>query len=203
MISEKVNHTIRNFIWTVYGSLISTIFPFITRTLLIHYIGIEYSGVSNLFTSVLQVLNLADFGIDNAIVVYLYKPIAQGDREKTSAILKFVRKLYRIVGLSIMFVGILLTPFVPLMISGKAYPTNINIYVVYLIYVLYSASSYLMGNYKAMLFKASQRTDVIYKIAGTALLLMYLTQIVAIYFLHSYYFFIYYYFSIVVYMPGG
>ena len=60
---SRLEHVSKNFIWSAVNSGVVTVFPFIIRTLLIHNIGVEYGGVSSLFTSVFQVLSLADFGI--------------------------------------------------------------------------------------------------------------------------------------------
>ena len=65
---SRLEHVSKNVIWSAVNSAVVTVFPFLIRTFLIHNIGVEYGGVSSLFSSVFQVLNLADFGIENAIV---------------------------------------------------------------------------------------------------------------------------------------
>ncbi len=63
---SRSENSIRSFVWMVYTAGVISVFPFVIRTLLIRYIGIEYTGVSNLFAAVLQVLNIADLGIEPA-----------------------------------------------------------------------------------------------------------------------------------------
>lgn len=49
------------------------------RTAMIYLMGVQYLGFNSLFTSVLQVLNLAELGVGSAMVYSMYKPIAEDD----------------------------------------------------------------------------------------------------------------------------
>ena len=97
--SSRMEHVSKNFIWSAANSAAVTIFPFIIRTLLIHNIGMEYCGVSSLFTSVFQVLYLADFGIENALLSYLYYPVATGDNGTVCYLFQLLKKIYAIIGI--------------------------------------------------------------------------------------------------------
>ena len=44
--------------------------PFLMRTAMIHYMGVEYLGLNSLFSSILHVLNLAELGVGSAMVYY-------------------------------------------------------------------------------------------------------------------------------------
>ena len=69
----------RNVLFGLINSFFSLIIPFFIRTIVIYRFGAEYLGMNSLFSSVLQVLNLADFGFGTAIVYSLYRPVAEGD----------------------------------------------------------------------------------------------------------------------------
>lgn len=66
--------------------------PFITRTLFIYTLGIEYLGLNGLFGSVLSVLNLAELGVGNAMIFSMYKAIAEDDEKnlRTSQIISIL-----------------------------------------------------------------------------------------------------------------
>lgn len=49
------------------------------RTAMIYLMGVQYLGLNSLFTSVLQVLSLAELGVGSAMVYSMYKPIAEDD----------------------------------------------------------------------------------------------------------------------------
>ena len=76
---EKTKNASRNIIFGVLLKIYQILLPFIMRTVMMYTIGVEYLGLNSLFTSVLQVLNLAELGIGSAMVFSMYKPIAEDD----------------------------------------------------------------------------------------------------------------------------
>ena len=79
MERSRTQNSINNIIFGAINRMISIIFPFIVRTIFIKTLGEEYLGLNSLFSSVLQVLNLADLGFSSAIVASMYKPFADND----------------------------------------------------------------------------------------------------------------------------
>ena len=69
---ERSKNATRNIITGLFNKLISIVFPFIIRTFIIKKLGMEYSGLDNLFTSILQVLNLSELGFSSAVVYCMY-----------------------------------------------------------------------------------------------------------------------------------
>ena len=184
---SRIQNVSNNFIWTAANSLVSTIFPFIVRSLLIRYIGIEYSGVSSLFTSVFQVLSVAELGIGNAVVFYLYRSVGQWDVPQTRYFLRMLRRIYRIIGAIITAAGVILFPFVPYLVKGKEYPNGLNLYVIFAIYIINAAFAYLTAGYRTILLQADQRADVVEKAGVCAGASMYVLQIGAILLTGNYY----------------
>lgn len=70
---SRTNNTLRNIKSGIVYRFIMLIFPFIIRTIIINKLGSEYLGLSSLFTSILQVLNLTELGFSSAIVFSMYK----------------------------------------------------------------------------------------------------------------------------------
>jgi len=89
---DKIHNARRNIIWGMLNHIVTMLCPFILRTVMIGTIGIEYLGISGLFSSILQVLSLADLGFGGAIVYSMYKPIADDDSGTICALLKLYRK---------------------------------------------------------------------------------------------------------------
>ena len=89
--SRSVN-TKRNIVSGVLFKGITIILPFLIRTAILYILGGEYVGLSSLFTSILQVLNLAELGFSNAIVYNMYKPIADKDTNKKKLNRKKIEK---------------------------------------------------------------------------------------------------------------
>ena len=91
------------------------------RTLLIRYLGMEYLGLNSLFTSILQILNLAELGVGSALGYSMYAPIAEGKKDEICALLSLYRRYYRLIGLGIFLAGIVLLPFLPSLVKTDSY----------------------------------------------------------------------------------
>lgn len=98
MPEGRLKNSIRNTVSGVACRVITILFPFIIRTVIIKKIGIDYAGLNGIFTSVLMMLSISELGFGAALVYSMYKPIAEADNEKVCALLNFYRKVYRIVG---------------------------------------------------------------------------------------------------------
>lgn len=187
MRGSRLEHVSKNFIWAAANSVVVTIFPFLIRTLLIHNIGVEYGGVSSLFSSVFQILNLADFGIENAILSYLYYPAATGDNGSVCYLIRLLKKIYRIIGVLILTVGCVLIPFIPYLVKGKEYPEGLNLYLVYVIYLINACCPYLTLGYRITVLRVNQRVDLISVASVVSATLMYSLQIISLTVCRSYY----------------
>ena len=82
--TDRTKSTIKNVKTGLINKTIMLIFPFIIRTILIKKLSADYLGLSSLFTSILQVLNLTELSFNNAIVYSMYKPLAENDVKSIS-----------------------------------------------------------------------------------------------------------------------
>jgi O-antigen/teichoic acid export membrane protein len=180
----------RNLITGWINKIILLFLPFLTRTFITYYIGSEYLGLNNLFTSVLQMLNLAELGLSSAIVFCMYKPIANNDNDTLCALLNFYRKIYHFIGLFILGLGICLIPFLDLFIKGNT-PSGINITIIYLFFLINTSLGYLMYSYRSSLFIAHQRSDVVNKINTFVICIQNIIQIVLLIIFRDYYIYIF------------
>lgn len=183
---DKLKNTKRNIVYGSINKIIMLFCPFVIRTIIIKKLGMDYVGLGSLFTSILQVLSLAELGFGSAIVYSMYKPIAEKDTKMLSALVCFYRKIYRIIGAIILGVGIVIMPLLQFIISGDV-PKDINIYILYIIYLLNTVTSYFMYAYKQSLLLAHQRNDVDSNISSIANLGMYVLQILALLLTENYY----------------
>lgn len=86
----RTENASKNIIWGILARVVGLIMPFLSRTVMIKTIGIEYVGLGGLFTSLLVVLSFAELGVGNAIVFSMYKPIAENDEQKVCALLALI-----------------------------------------------------------------------------------------------------------------
>ena len=110
---ERTQNATKNIIAGVSLKLYQIIVPFLMRTVMIYTLGIQYLGLNTLFSSVLQVLNLAELGVGSAMVYSMYRPIVENDRKKICALLQLYRLYYRIIGCAILVIGLAILPFIP------------------------------------------------------------------------------------------
>lgn len=183
---ERSKNAKRNIVYGIINKLTMIIVPFILRTVIIYFLGAEYLGLGSLFSSILQVLNLTELGFSSAVVYSLYDPIARNDDDQIRALMNFYKKAYRIIGCVILAAGLILLPFLPHLIKG-AYPAAINIYALYLLYLINTVISYWCFAYRSVLLNAYQRVDITSKINLAVHLFSYSLQVVVLFLTRSYY----------------
>ena len=183
---ERTKNASRNIVFGSCLKIYQMAVPFVLRTLMIYYMGIEYVGLNSLFSSILQVLNLAELGVSSAMVFAMYRPIAENDKETICALMRLYKKYYRMIGIVILAAGVVLLPFIPQLIKG-AVPSDINIYALYGMYLGNTVLSYWLFAYKSSLLTAHQRNDIISKITITTSTVQYLLQALVLICLRNYY----------------
>lgn len=163
-MGSRSQNVSRNIKFGLAYKIVTLLLPFLTRTVLLYLLGTTSLGVSTLFTSILSFLSLAELGLGSAVVYTMYKPIAENDLNTLCALLNYYRKLYRLIGLVVLAIGILISPFLPFLIKGDV-PAGLNLYVLYYLYLANSVISYFFAGYRQSLLTAHQRADIRDKIA--------------------------------------
>lgn len=186
---ERAKNSIRNVKFGIINKVLMILFPFFVRTVFIKTLGVKYLGLNSLFSSILMILNLTELGFSSAVVFCMYEPIAKKDYASVNALLFFYKKVYFYIGIIITFVGCLIIPFLDKLISG-GYPQDINIVIVYLVYLFNTVISYFFYGYKSSLISAYQREDVISKINLLMMSIMYIIQIIFLLICKNYYLYI-------------
>lgn len=189
MIIERTKNATRNIIFGILLRIYQIIIPFILRTVLIYTLGMDYLGLDSLFVSILQILNLAELGVGSAMVFSMYKPIIEDDEITICALLKLYKIYYRVIGLVILVVGLLIMPLIPNLIKSDL-PAGLNVYVLYSMNLLATVFSYWLFAYKNSLLIAHQREDVNSKIKIIVLTVRYVFQFIILIWLRDYYIYI-------------
>ena len=192
MNNSRTSNSIRNINSAFINRLFLIILPFIARTILVKTLGSDYLGLNGLFTSLLTVLNLSELGFGSALVYCMYKPIAQNDKDHIKALLGLYKIIYQKIGLSILTIGILLTPVLPYLVKNS-YPSDINLYYLYFIYLLNATISYFAYAYKQALLIAYQRKDITTNINTLTSIILYILQILSLIFTKDYYVYVWLY----------
>lgn len=183
---KKTKNAIMGTLTGVINKIVAMLLPFIVRTIVQYKLSVEYLGLSGLFTSILNILNLAELGFSTAVIFSMYKPIAEDDKDSINALLNFYKKIYKYVSIIVLVAGLCFLPILKFFITG-GYPSETNIYFLYLIYLSNSVLGYAFFAYRASLLTAHQRNDVTNNVHTIIHILLCSLQIVVLLITANYY----------------
>lgn len=155
----RTQYSILNIVTGLGGYAINTIIGLVCRMVFTRTLTADYLGVNGLFTNILSMLSLAELGIGSAIVYALYKPLATSDNDKVASLVKFYGKCYQVIGIVVAVVGVLLMPFLNLLITEQP-EIKESLYLIYGIYLFNTASTYFFS-YRSSLLIAAQQNYIV------------------------------------------
>lgn len=186
---EDMNHKSRSYnsvvnaIVNIIAQFIILLINFGTRKIFIVAFGENYLGISGLYSNILSVLSLAELGVGSAILYCLYKPIAENDYNHINALINYYKKLYRVIGLFVAVMGLLVVPFLDYLVNLEVDVGNITIY--YLLYLTNIVASYFLV-YKTAILVADQKNYVIKICTAIVQILQFVVLSVIALVLHNY-----------------
>ncbi len=180
----RTNNVIKNMWVGTFFHILSLIFGFVSRTIFIKILSEEYLGLNSLFTNILTILSFAELGLGGAIVYTMYKPLATNDVEQLKKITNFLKKTYRIIGIVILGVGLLIMPFIPQIIA-KIPDIKENIYLIYVLFLIDTSISYFF-TYKTSILLADQKNYIILKYTYLFKISQIIIQLVVLYLTKEY-----------------
>ena len=187
---QRTKNTRRNIVFGLIKTAVSLLLPFLTRSVLIYRFGTEYVGLNSMFSSILQVLNLAELGFGTAVVFSLYRPMAENDTDTICAYLSYYRRVYRVIGGVVLVLGLALIPALPHLIKDGAVPGGLSLVLCYLIFLGDSVLSYLLFGYLTAVPTAMQRGDILSRMDTGLVILKNLVQILLLLYAGSFYWYL-------------
>ena len=184
MEETRTGNSIKNSGATIFGRLATLIMEFVLRTVLIKTLGIEYGGISSLFTDILQVLSLMELGIGSAIIFALYKPIAEKNYPQINALMRFYKTAYNIIAAGVFILGLCCVPLLDSIVKDIP-DVKEDIRLIFLLYVAASSCSYLVA-YKETLIRASQQSRIVVRIEMTVQIVFMGLESLVLFIFHEY-----------------
>ena len=181
---SRTEYSILNIITGLGGYVINTIIGLVCRMVFTRTLTADYLGVNGLFTNILSMLSLAELGIGSAIVYALYKPLATNDNDKVASLVKFYGRCYQAIGVIVGGVGILLMPFLDLLITEQP-AIKESLYLIYAIYLFNTASTYFFS-YRSSLLMAAQQNYIVTGLNYTITIIQSLVQTIWLFTTHNY-----------------
>ena len=119
MQESRVKNSIKNSTVGIACQLLLSVFAFVSRTVFIKTLGVEYLGVGGLYSNILTMLSLSDLGIYTVMVYSLYKPIAEHDEEKIAALISYFQRLYWAIAVIVLIIGVGCIPFLRVLVKDS------------------------------------------------------------------------------------
>ena len=180
----KTKNSMKNSFASMASNLITIIIGLVAQAIFIRILGAEYLGINGLFTNIISMLGIVELGIGSAIIYNLYKPIVNKDKEVIKSLMSFYKKAYNIIAIVVLVIGLLITPFLNFFVSDVT--VNINIYFVYILFVIDIFASYLLS-YKRSILYADQKNYIVNIIHMSYLVILNILQLLFLYITHDYY----------------
>lgn len=174
----------KNVISSLLVNISNIIIGFFAQRFFLQILNAEYLGLNGLFSNIISMLAIFELGIGSAITFSLYKPLASDDKKTIKALMRFYRKAYRIIATIVFVAGCLMTTFLPYII--KEVTIDVNIYAIYLMFVLDAVCSYLL-TYRRSILYADQNNYLINYVHICYLMLMNVAQLSLLAVTHNYY----------------
>lgn len=160
MASGRVGNSLRNIIYRLISQGATVLLRFVSRTIFIYVLGVEYLGINGLFSEILQMLSLADLGFGTAMVFSMYKPLAEKDEYKLAQLVQLYKKIYTVIATVITIIGIGIVPFLKYLVNLDQDIPYLTVY--YLLYLANTVVSYLVV-YKTCILNADQKNYLVSK----------------------------------------
>lgn len=184
----RKENSIKNSISSIFSNIITMVISFVAQAIFIKTLGTEYLGLNGLFTNILTILSFFELGIGSAIVFHLYKPISDNDQEKIKGLMNFYKKAYKIISILVFACGLLFIPFLRKIVGEVK--VDINIYYIYLMYLINTSSSYLLS-YRKNIIQANQKGYILNYVHIAYVILLNIFQMTLLFLFHNYYIYLF------------
>ncbi len=175
----RIQQARKNIIFGFVSNFVIILMNFLQRTIFIWVLGRTLLGVNGIYTDVLSVLSLTEMGIGTALNYSLYKPVAQGDREKIKSYMQFYKRAYLSIAGVITVLGIAISPFLKYILKNPGSLSMQELTVYYYIFLFNTVISYFV-TYKYSLVNAEQKNYIQTNITTVTKIVVTLVQIVVL-----------------------
>lgn len=185
-MSDNVKTASNIFKSGIVRNIVAYVVGFITRTIFIHNFGKDLLGINSTVSSIMEILSLAELGVGTSFTYILYGALNEKDEDHITAIVYYLRKVYRLIGVLIVCLGLLLLPFLNrIVVTSVEY----NGYVIpcYIIYVINASASYFFSAYKRCILMADKKENIVNNIICVNSIIVGGIQIATVYLFGSYF----------------
>ncbi|MEG0091681.1 MAG: hypothetical protein RSA20_07660, partial [Oscillospiraceae bacterium] len=121
----RVKNALKNSIYSIGSYFIIVLVGFISRKLFLQNLSLDFLGYEGLFANVFSLFSLAEMGTGSVIIYGLYEAVAKEKKDEIAKLMQIYKKMYSIIGLIVLVLGVVTSYFIPLMLKGNDYDIKI------------------------------------------------------------------------------
>ena len=163
---------------------IAMIISVVSRRVFLQFFGSALLGLSSVTTEVISLLSLSELGFATVFLYLIYKPFAEKDYQQVATIMRLYKRIYSIIGLMVLIIGLFLSIFLGFFIDLEEYGANL-VYLVYYIVLLANVSTYFLG-YRRAIFSVDQKVYVVNIVDTIVNTLLGIARILSIIIIHNF-----------------
>lgn len=160
MEMNRTEKFVKNVIFSMLLSLVTMIVGFILPKIMLSYYGSEVNGLVSSITQFISYFTIVEVGIAQAAIFALYKPLAEKDHDKTSAVVSTAKNFYHMSGYIFLSLVIILSIAYPLLIKNAPLD-SVNITLLVLIIGVSGVLDFFTLSKYRVLLTADQKLYVI------------------------------------------
>ena len=183
----RTEKALKNVMTSVISYFVLAILSFVIQRVLKMTLGAEYVGLAGLFTNIISGLSVIELGFGTAIIVNMYRPVADNDIKSILALLQFYKKIYYVIAVIVSVIGLCILPFIDTIIGETT--VEIPAKAIFLLYLLDVVVSYLLS-YKRSVLYANQKTYYVTFIHMIVIIVTNIIQIVVLITFKNYFWFL-------------
>lgn len=184
-MADRVHKSLLNIKVNFLFFVLTLFISFFSRKIFLDTLGAEFIGLSGTLGNILGLLNLAEFGIGTCISYFLFKPLQSQDKNAIGEIMSVFGYVYRLIGMGIAAVAIVISLFFPFVFKDGEIGLGITYFAFYS-FLLSSLIGYFI-NYKQILLTADQKNYVVVAYFQTGGIIKSILQITLAYYTRNVY----------------
>ena len=134
MTNSRTKNSARNATINLLARIVTLICGFAIRTVFLKYLGDEYTGISTLFTDILNILSFTELGVGTAISFAFYRPVAEKNDLRIAQLIKLCKYIYFTISIAIICFGLASIPFLDFFVKNVP-DIKESITVIYIYYM--------------------------------------------------------------------
>ena len=146
---SRIRNSFFNISAGMITNIISILISFLQRVVFLKILDATYLGVSGLFSNILLIFSLAELGIGAALTQMFYRPFAEEDYQKLSVVTYTTKRLLNLVGIVIIVLTVLFTPFLQWFVNDINVVPNMRL--IFFLYGISSSITYFAGYYRTII----------------------------------------------------